>query len=123
MNPSTEGHAFDARAQALHARAVHQVPARTLRELRVRRAAASPVRHSPRRLAWPMAAACAAMVAVVAVLLQPGGTLPAPAAETQRMATLEPALESGGEAYAALDEDPELYLWLASQDALPLAME
>ena len=37
-------------------------------------------------------------------------------------AALDP-LPPAGDAYAVLDEDPDLYLWLASADAQPLAME
>ena len=118
---------FDRQARALHARAVQQVPPRTLEQLRIRRTrgmstAAAPSR-GPRVAGWSLAAACAAVFALAIGLRQPG-IEQAPAASD---AVLAAASDSAGnpayEPFAALDEDPDLYLWLASQDALPLAME
>ncbi|HST45845.1 MAG TPA: hypothetical protein VLK29_11550 [Luteimonas sp.] len=126
MNRATHEHDVDARARALHGRAVHQVPVRTLRALRARRNAMAPAAWSPSRLAWPMAGAFAALAAVAVVLLQAGGSVPAPAGVAHRVAMVAAPVPDGdadGDAYAALDEDPDLYLWLASQDAQPLAME
>ena len=123
MNPSTRDDMFDARAQGLHAQALREVPPRTLRDLHVRRGATTRARPASRALAWPMAGACAALLAVVALVPQPEGALPVPGGAPEPIASGQPPAGSDADAYAALDEDPDLYLWLASRDAQPLAME
>jgi len=117
---------FDRRMRALHARAVDQVPARALYELKVRRenAMKAPARPA-RRTGWWLAAAATAVFALAIGLRQPGpdpaaggDALPPLAAVTEAVETLE-----YDEGFAALEEDPDLYLWLDAQDSLILAME
>ncbi len=120
---------FDRRMRALHAQAVEQVPSRTLYELQVRRAnaaIAAPAATARRSGGWWLAAGFAAMFALAIGLRQPGPdpvpadgeALPslATATEVAQAATYEDGL-------VALDEDPDLYLWLAAQDSQFLAME
>ena len=118
---------FDRRMRALHARAVEQVPSRTLYALQVRRANAGavPGRSPAGRGGWWLAGGLAAVFALGIGLRQPG-LEGAPAADaTPPLAAAGTAVDTAAwdDGLAALDEDPELYLWLASQDSLILAME
>jgi hypothetical protein len=109
---------FDATARRLHAQAVARVPVRTLVQLRPQRAAAR-TSAKPRLLAWPLAATCAiALVAGGVFLRTPSPTIPADTAPAVADSDSEP-----GDVYAALDESPELYLWLASNDSTSLVTE
>ena len=118
---------FDRDMRALHARAVEQVPPRTLYALRVRRengtqAPARPVRAT----GWWLAAACGAVFALAIGLRQPGlEPAPAPGASMPALAAVAEAAEAASydEGFVALEEDPDLYLWLAAQDSQILAME
>lgn len=120
---------FDDNLRHHHAQSVANLSARTQAQLQLRRRAASrPIRPVPLRgYAWALAAACA--VGVLAVGLQwrrpdlpvaattpvaigPGG----PTAGTE-------SVNDDVDAYAMFDEAPDLYLWLASDDAAALAME
>lgn len=118
-------HEFDARLQRQHAQSLAQVSARTQAQLHARRhaAVASTQRSPMRALAWPLAAACAAGVLAIGLQWrQPDTTL----AVTPPIATVSDDEFSSTESastYAALDETPELYLWLASADAATFAME
>lgn len=108
---------FDARLRQLHAQAVGQVSAQTRFQLR-RRIAAAPPRQSPARaFAWSLAAVCAAGVLAIGLQWRPSG----PSA-TSALPTASASGDDIGGAYTALDETPDLYLWLASTDAT-LAME
>jgi hypothetical protein len=113
-------HDFDARLQQLHARAVERVSPRTLVQLRPRRDTA---RNPPAKRhlhAWPLAATCAiALVAGGLFLRYPlQETTVAPPAAITTHTDNEP-----GDVYTALDESPELYLWLASNDTASLVTE
>lgn len=117
---------LDRVARALHAEAVERVPARTLQQLRTRRAAASlPARARPMHaFGWLAAAACAAVFAIAIGLRFDRDTVSTPA-DTQIATTTDPPIADSDydDALASYDEDPDLYLWLASSDAQPLAME
>jgi hypothetical protein len=120
---------LDRVARGLHAKAVGQVPARTLYALRVRRASAgraiAPARSRlPSVPGWSLAAAAGVAVFALAIGLRQDAGQPA-APESAPMAVVEDAAVdvAYGDALAAFDEDPELFLWLASVDAQPLAME
>jgi hypothetical protein len=123
------GRGFDARLRGHHAQAVANLSARSQAQLQLRRrAAAAPIRHAPLRgYAWPLAGACA--VGVLAIGLQwRQADMPVPAATPVAVApgSTNAAGESAAdefEAYTMLDEAPDLYLWLASNDAATLAME
>lgn len=122
------GERIDRRARALHAEALAQVPGRTLLQLQGRRTRAGQAVARPRTLAWGLGAAFAAMFAI-AVGLRPGAQVTAP--QTAGVAAADPAAAAGEagatdglqDAFLALEEDPDFYLWLASADAQPLAME
>jgi hypothetical protein len=123
------GDHVDRRARALHAEAVARVPGPTLLQLQAHRMRARHVpARPPRGLAWAAGAAFAAVFAVAVGLRPP---TPGADAAADAVATTEPESTYAGagapdglnDAFAALDEDPDLYLWLASADAQPLAME
>lgn len=110
-------HDFDMQLRRLHAQAVEHVSPRTQVQLRPRRES-GPAKHQ--RHAWPLAATCA--VALVA-----GGLfLRHPQQQTTEVppATVITQTENDpGDVYAALDESPELYEWLASNDTASLVTE
>ena len=118
-----EAHGFDERRRRLHAQAVESVSPRTRLQLRPQPSASS---ASPRsRLhAWPLAATCAVALIAGGLFQRPPGTtategsVPAAAAPAASNTDVEP-----GDVYATLDESPELYLWLASNDTENLVTE
>lgn len=118
MTPDT----FDAGLRALHAASTDALSPATRGALqRAQRAAlAGTPRHATARLSWqwPVAAGSFA-VALAAVLLvrQPDVGTPAGPAIAAMSAD-----ESASPA-ATLDENPDLYLWLASNDAVAFASE
>jgi hypothetical protein len=116
---------LDRAVRALHAEAVDHVSPRTLQQLRMRRATALPARARPARaFGWAAAAACAAIFAIaIGLRFDRGGT--STPADAQIAAATDPSTADSDydEALASYDEDPDLYLWLASSDAQPLAVE
>ena len=112
---------FDHDMQQLHAAAVSHLSPQTLARLRAARhglAESTPQRgHSWR---WITASAFSAVLAVaIGVQFLP---------QSQTAPTMQPvAATTDNDTYVggttALDENPDLYLWLASQDAATLAME
>lgn len=119
MNPA-HPHDFDTRARQAHAAALAQVSPQTLARLRA-------ARHSSpasQRRAWPWLTATA-FSAVLAVMigLQWLPSSPAPAPESAEPAITAATPETALPANTLLDENPDLYLWLASSEAPPLAME
>lgn len=116
--PNDHDEAFDRAMRGLHAQALTQVSARTRARLRASRTAA--IHPAPARgLRWAVAGGFAAIFAL-AIGLQwrgPASTGPAPT----QTAAIE-AVDYG--AVATLDENPDLYLWLASNDdTLPSSWE
>ncbi|WP_342317066.1 hypothetical protein [Lysobacter sp. FW306-1B-D06B] len=113
---------FDQTMRALHAQAVAQVSSPTRARLRVaRQAAARPaVEREPRRgLNWVLGSGLAAVFAVaIGLQLRPSqAPAPAPSAAAVASATSESNTAFDTDtAIAALDENPDLYLWLASND-------
>jgi anti-sigma-K factor RskA len=117
---------FDAQARGLHRASLAQVSPQTLMRLRTARHEAQ--RAAPaggaRSWRWLTATAFSAVLAVgIGVQFLPRmSTAPAPGAAN-------PVAVTDGEASldeataGTLEEDPDLYLWLASADAQPLAME
>ena len=122
-----DNHDFDRSMRAVHARAVARMPARTLHALSVRRAnaASAPPRPASRAGGWWLAAGFAAMFALAGGLRQPEHPSVPAGAALPSLAEATVAVEAAAydESLAALEEDPDLYLWLASQDSLILAME
>ena len=118
--PSPEQRAFDEALRQRHGDAVAHVSARTQAQLQQRRRAAMSASTAPRatmrRLAWPVATSSAAILALaVGMQLRQDDVAPIPAATV--------ADEDMGASFAALDENPDLYLWLASSDAVAFASE
>lgn len=120
---------FDGRMRALHAHALEQVPSRTLYELQVRRAnaaASTAARARPGRAgSWWLAAGFAAAFALAIGLRQPGVDAPGLGKDAPSLAVVSEAAQAAAleDSLATLEEDPDLLLWLASQDRLILAME
>ena len=125
MNPLIDGTGidendtrFDREMRQLHAAAVSQVSPQTRARLRAARHATPARGHAWR---WIAATAFSTVLAValgVQFLPQAGIT---PAA-TPAVATASDDLDDSG-SLATLDESPDLYMWLASSEAEPLAME
>ena len=122
MNTSDDR--FDHAMRDLHAQAVSQVSSATRARLRVaRHAAARPTgEREPRRgFTWVLGSGLAAVFAVAIGLQLRPAQAPAPAASAPPLVatTGTPANATSFDAdtaIAALDENPDLYLWLASND-------
>ncbi|MGY0560075.1 hypothetical protein ACW7G2_05080 [Luteimonas sp. A277] len=117
-------------ARALHARAVAHVPAQTLARLRPRPEPA-PTRPTwlARPTGWGLATACAAVFVFAAgmyVLVSPDALDPQPfPVETMADSAASvpaPAFDPYDDPLSTFEEDPDLFVWLAS-DAQPVAME
>lgn len=113
-----QDNAFDRDMRQLHAAAISQVSPQTLARLRAARHAAPKRGHAWR---WVAATAFSAVLAVAlgVQFLPRSGTVPA----SQPMVATVDDDEGYGDSVAALDESPDLYMWLASSEAEPLAME
>lgn len=114
--------AFDRAMRQRHAQALTQVSAQTRARLRAARTAAVSQRAPMRGFGWALASGCAAIVAL-AIGLQlraPSSTASLP---TQIAATEAASYAIDG-TIDTLDENPDLYLWLAfNDDTLPVAWE
>ncbi len=119
MSHIPDNDAFDRRAQQLHAAALAHISPLALARLRAARHAVQP---APTRRGWRWVAATAfSAVLAVAVGVQ---FMPHPSAP----ATPAPPVAATGVAaasdyYTSLDENPDLYVWLASADGQRLASE
>lgn len=126
---------FDQQARQWHAASLKELSPPTLARLRAARHAAQTETRPARGLhgygRWLAATAFTAVLAVgVGVRLLPWGESPLPG-EMPAAAPIAGSGDAGSNEYGAanygsanvLDEDPDLYLWLASADAPPLAME
>ena len=113
--------AFDRDMRQLHATSVSQLSPQTLARLRAARhglAEATPQRgHSWR---WITASAFSAVLAVaIGLQFLPTSQPATPTSPTVATVVADEYTTS----VTALDENPDLYVWLASQDAATLAME
>lgn len=120
------GHAhdgtFDRAMRELHAQALVQVSPQTRARLRAARTTAVIRRAPVRGLGWALASGCAAVFAL-AIGLQWHGPSPTATVPTNTVGT-DAADYSTDSSVATLDENPDLYLWLASSEAtLPVALE
>jgi len=118
-----DDHAFDQAMRRLHTQAVDQVSPATRARLRVaRQAATTPgaAREHRRGPGWVLATGFAAVSALaIGLLLRPSPQAPV-TAPAPSVATATTAAFDADTALATLDENPDLYLWLASNDdALP----
>ncbi|WP_394540430.1 hypothetical protein PRJ39_07340 [Lysobacter enzymogenes] len=132
-SPAAEADArFDAALRDLHAQALERVSPQVRQRLRTIRseAAAQPRRGHGGLLGWTLASSGVAAVALALGLQFVGGGAPLPAAApaqvAQQPSAAAPVAVAADASYdpdtavAALDENPDLYLWLASNtDALP----
>jgi hypothetical protein len=118
-HPQGDDERFDLAMRELHAQAVAQVSSPTRARLRAARHGAAAARQSRRGYGWILASGCAAVFALaIALQLQPR---PASQPDASPLAEVSAAYDADS-AVAALDENPDLYLWLASNDdALPAA--
>ena len=116
---STHDDNFDRELRRHHAQALANLSPRTLAQLQQRRQAALHPRTSApmRAFVWPLAAACA--IGMLALGLQ----LRQPEVAPATTSVVVNDTNDVDNAYAALDETPDLYLWLASNDAVTLALE
>jgi hypothetical protein len=135
MTGHREDDRFDHAMRELHRESLAHLHPDTLRRLRAARTAAGTA--PPRRFGWPVAGATAALL-VVAVAL-PALRLATESAPAERgTSTAPPSAASTGPAtppgvapgaddvpamLAALEESPDFYLWLASNDLGPTALE
>ncbi len=130
MTPAPDNrHDIDLQARRLHQAALAQVSPQTLMQLRRARQEArlhAPAAGHARAWRWLTATAFSAVLAVGLGLqwLPRAPPPPLPAATMTPLAQTDgniPADDLG--VPSALIEDPDLYLWLASVDAQPLAVE
>lgn len=115
-----EHRAFDQAMRRLHVQAVDQVSPSTRARLRVaRQAATTPAgARAPRRgLGWVLASGVAAVfVLAIGLHLRPLPQAPAVAVAPTAATTAAATSYDADTAVAVLDENPDLYLWLASND-------
>ena len=118
MSHIPDNGAFDRHAKQLHAAALSSVSPQTLAKLRAaRNSAAQPARP---RHAWRWVAATAfSAVFAVAIGVQFVPRASAPVAPAQPVA----ASAATSDYSTSLDENPDLYVWLASADGQRLASE
>ena len=115
---TTNDDRFDNAMRDLHAQAVSQVSSATRARLRVARHAAARPRaeREPRRgLNWVLGSGLAAVFAIAIGLQLRPTQAPTPATPAPMVASATGAFDADA-AIAALDENPDLYLWLASND-------
>lgn len=118
MNTDFNDNDFDRRTRQLHATALASISPQTLAKLRAaRNAATSPARP---RHAWRWAAATAfSAVFAVAIGVQFVPRTATPVAPAQPVASAAATSDYS----TSLDENPDLYVWLASADGQRLASE
>lgn len=127
MNP--HDHDFDLEARRLHAQALQQLSPQVRGRLREARRASATVAPSRHRFGWLLAGGAVAATAALVLALQLRPAAPEPAPAPALAAAPGPAERASQRAeldrelddmLAALDENPDLYLWLAANDdALP----
>lgn len=126
MNPGIDessisnNETFDHDMRQLHATAVTHISPQTLARLRAARHGAQTAPQRGHAWHWIAASAFSAVLAVaIGVQFLPRSTL----------STAQPVVAATGtgndysDSVATLEENPDLYLWLASSEAEPLAME
>lgn len=110
---------FDRDMRKLHSAAVNHVSPQTLARLRAARHAAQTAPRPGHAWRWIAASAFSAVLAVAIGMQFLPQSAPVPTAQPM-------ASNASGDynsSVPTLDENPDLYLWLASAEAEPLAME
>ena len=112
---------FDHDMRRLHDAAVSNISPQTLARLRAARHAAQTAPQRGHAWRWAAATAFSAVLAVAlgVQLLPDSGALP----DTRTLVADTSTEDSYTDTLATLDENPDLYMWLASSEAEPLAME
>ena len=120
-----EDTAFDRDMRQLHATAVTRVSPETLARLRAARHAAQTAPRRGHGWRWIAATAFSSVLAVTlgVQFLPRSGTAPAVAPATTPMIAAVDNQDGTLDSLATLEESPDLYMWLASSEAEPLAME
>lgn len=117
------GPGFDLMARRHYQQSLQAIPPRTLARLRAARHEAATRTPPARGLGWMLAGGCATVFAMAIALQLQQSPTPAPEQTATTNAAIDAADLRSDEAdsvIAALDENPDLYLWLASNDdALP----
>lgn len=129
MNPGIDessisrNETFDRDMYQLHAAAVTHISPQTLTRLRAARHGLK-IADAPQRghaWRWIAVSAFSAVLAVaIGVRFLPRS---APVSTAQPAVAATATSNDYGDGVATLDENPDLYLWLASSEAEPLAME
>ena len=120
MSDTYDNDTIDRHAKQLHAAALAHVSPQTLAKLRSARHATAQPAHSRHGWRWIVATACSAVLAVaIGVQFLPRTSKP--------IAPVQPVVAAGAAAASdystSLDENPDLYVWLASADGQRLASE
>jgi hypothetical protein len=115
-------HDFDSRLRQVHDEALQHLSVRTRAQLVLRQSVATSRRSKPsRRPAWVLASACAVGALALGLiwhLRQPASPAADPAVGSGDVAVTAPASHNDfDDAYAVFDESPDLYVWLASDEA------
>lgn len=115
---------FDNALRQRHAEAIVHLSARTQAQLRNRLMVAVEPRPPVRRVAWSAATVAAALFALaIGLQLRPHPTPTSSQSVAVATATTNDPSAYGNTPYDALDENPDLYLWLASNEAIAFASE
>lgn len=126
-NPGIENKdtAFDRDMHQLHATAVTQISPQTLTRLRAARHAAPTAPKRGHGWRWIAATAFSSILAVTlgVQFLPNSSTTPAQAPANTPMVAAIDNDDGPIDAVVTLEESPDLYMWLASSEAVPLAME
>ncbi len=119
MNNDNRDARFDAAMRQLHDSAVDRISGRT--RLRLQQLPRTAATATPAwRPGWPLGASFAAVLALMVGLQLWNEPAPAPATPATPPVAVA---DADADIDAVLDENPDLYLWLASNDAYALAME
>ena len=112
--PGADEH-FDRAMRTLHAQALLRVSASTHARLRIARSAAVAPRAPVRGFGWALASGLAAIFAL-AIGLQWNGALPTSGPPEVVAGPASGSDDGYDDAVDTLGENPDLYLWLASND-------
>ena len=117
--------AFDSDMRRLHATAVAQISPQTLARLRAARHSAHTAPKRGHGWRWIAATAFSSILAVtLGVQFLPRSDIPSAVAPVSTPTIAAVGNEEGTlDSLATLEESPDLYMWLASSEAEPLAME